>query len=115
MCQVNSLVLRLLKDERVEVREKAGQVLSGLIHCGFISDRMQLMNELKRLATKKKKGGSNDIAKRHAGVLGLCAFISANPYDVVDPVPEIFLLLGSHLNDPQPIPVSCTVFNKSVF
>ena len=25
-----------LRDERVEVREKAGQVLSGLLHCEFI-------------------------------------------------------------------------------
>ncbi|XP_054263116.1 proteasome activator complex subunit 4-like [Macrosteles quadrilineatus] len=103
--QVNNLVLRLLKDDRVEVREKAGQVLSGLIHCGFISDTNLLLGDLKRLAAKQKSHAS-DVAKRHAGVLGLCAFISANPYDVVDPVPEIFLMLGRHLNDPQPIPSS---------
>jgi len=105
LSQVNSMVLRLLKDERVEVREKAGQVLSGLIHCGFISDTHQLVSELQRLATRHKAGGV-EVAKRHAGVLGLCAVISAFPYDVVDPVPQIFLLLGSHLNDPQPIPSS---------
>jgi len=102
VAQVNNLVLRLLKDDRVEVREKAGQVLSGLIHCGFISDTKLLLVELKRLAGRRR----SEIVKRHAGVVGLCAFISANPYDVVDPVPEIFLMLGSHLNDPQPIPSS---------
>lgn len=43
---------------------------------------------------------------RHTGVLGLCAFISAYPYDIPDFVPEVFEQLGAHLNDPQPIPVS---------
>lgn len=43
---------------------------------------------------------------RHAGVLGLCAFIASQPYDVSDYLPDIFAELGPHLNDPQPIPVS---------
>ncbi|CAG2066464.1 unnamed protein product, partial [Timema podura] len=40
---------------------------------------------------------------RHAGILGLCAFINAYPYDVPEFMPEVFLILGQHLNDPQPI------------
>lgn len=47
---------------------------------------------------------------RHTGVLGLCAFISAYPYDIPDFVPEVFELLGANLNDPQPIPVSICFF-----
>jgi proteasome activator subunit 4 len=43
---------------------------------------------------------------RHSGILGLCAFINAYPYDVPEFVPDVFLHLGDHLNDPQPIPVS---------
>lgn len=43
---------------------------------------------------------------RHMGVLGLCSFISAYPYDIPDFIPDIFEHLGAHLNDPQPIPVS---------
>lgn len=46
------------------------------------------------------------VALRHGGVLGLCAFIAAYPYDIPDFVPEVFEQLGAHLNDPQPIPVS---------
>lgn len=49
---------------------------------------------------------------RHTGVLGLCAFISAYPYDIPDFVPEVFELLGANLNDPQPIPVSFCFFFK---
>lgn len=45
------------------------------------------------------------IRIRHAGVLGLCAFIRAHPYDVPKYVPSVFEHLGFHMNDPQPIPV----------
>lgn len=48
---------------------------------------------------------------RHGGVLGLCAFISAYPYDIPDFVPDVFEHLGAHLNDPQPIPV-CSQIRK---
>lgn len=48
----------------------------------------------------------NNLRYRHAGVLGLCAFVNSHPYDVPDILPDIFGQLGSHLNDAQPIPVS---------
>ena len=34
--QVMDVVENSLMDERVEVRSKAGQVLSGLLHCAFV-------------------------------------------------------------------------------
>jgi hypothetical protein len=34
--QVVDIVLRLLEDDWLEVREKASQVLGGLLHCNFI-------------------------------------------------------------------------------
>lgn len=49
---------------------------------------------------------SSAVRQRHAGVLGLCAFISAYPYDIPDFVPDVFEHLGAHLNDPQPIPAT---------
>lgn len=61
---------------------------------------------LKKLTSLRKKVRTEGVTKVHAGVLGLCAFISSNPYDVPEHVPEIFELLGPHLGDPQPIPVS---------
>lgn len=48
---------------------------------------------------------AESVRTRHMGVLGLCAFISAYPYDIPDFVPDVFEHLGAHLNDPQPIPV----------
>ncbi|XP_075223188.1 proteasome activator complex subunit 4A-like isoform X2 [Lycorma delicatula] len=108
--KITDLVLQLMIDEKPEVREKASQVLAGLIHCEIISTvkQEQMLKVFKKQCKTKvkleKKQVVNGLAVRHAGVLGLCAFINASPYDVPDTVPQIFLYLGLHLNDPQPIP-----------
>lgn len=116
---VKDIVLRLLEDDRLEVREKASQVLGGLLHCTFITDQEKLLEEFKRKAKTplQKKNSSinqdalinikNDAIRiRHGGVLGLCAFIHAHPYDVPKYVPPVFEHLGLHMNDPQPIPMT---------
>lgn len=72
-------------------------------------------SEAASAVSTSKNNGSNggsetqeaeSVRIRHMGVLGLCAFISAFPYDIPDFVPDVFEHLGAHLNDPQPIPVS---------
>ena len=46
------------------------------------------------------------LTLRHSGVLGLCAFVDAFPYDVPEFVPEILMFLSDFLHvAPQPIPV----------
>nr|CAD7425108.1 unnamed protein product [Timema monikensis] len=111
---MNSIVLRLLEDDWLEVREKAAQVLGGLIHCDFLIEPENALETFKEKAkTKLKKKIKNNVVDstgiellkvRHAGILGLCAFINAYPYDVPEFMPEFFFILGQHLNDPQPIP-----------
>ena len=54
---------------------------------------------------KKKKKTAEDIVAKHSGILGLCAFVNAFPYDVPDILPDILMVLSDHLHDPQPIPV----------
>ncbi|XP_063231181.1 proteasome activator complex subunit 4-like isoform X2 [Bacillus rossius redtenbacheri] len=113
--QISDIVLTLLEDDWLEVRVKAAQVLGGLIHCDFISNPLSLLEVCKTKArTKLKKKLVNSavvdpksyqlLKIRHAGILGLCAFINAYPYDVPEFILDIFLVLGEHLNDPQPIP-----------
>lgn len=71
--------------------------------------KQKAKTKLKRSTTNKKiqKNGINlSVSVRHAGVLGMCAFISSHPYDVPDYLPNIFAELGVHLNDPQPIPAT---------
>ena len=64
---------------------------------------------------KKAKDGEGDeskaalrVRRRHSGVIGLCAFVNAFPYDVPEFVPDVLMHLSGHLHDPQPIPVSGT-------
>ncbi|XP_024887172.1 proteasome activator complex subunit 4B-like [Temnothorax curvispinosus] len=116
---VKDIVLRLLEDDRLEVREKASQVLGGLLHCTFIIDQEKLLEEFKRKAKTRLQKKNNSINQdalgnvkidairiRHGGVLGLCAFIHAHPYDVPKYMPSVFEHLGLHMNDPQPIPMT---------
>lgn len=128
------IVLRLLEDPVVECRVKASQVLGGLLHCSFLPSTDKLLelfkekcrtkvvkNSTRRMmtscgneavaaaATTSTNGDiavdTESVRRRHMGVLGLCAFISAYPYDIPEFVPDVFEHLGAHLNDPQPIPV----------
>lgn len=41
--QIRGIALRLLKDERVEVREHSTQVINGMIHCRLVPDREALL------------------------------------------------------------------------
>jgi len=41
-----------------------------------------------------------------SGILGLCAFVEAFPYDVPPFLPPILMELSTHLNDPQPTPLT---------
>eukprot|EP00094_Tigriopus_californicus_P000230 TCALIF_00223-PA protein Name:"Similar to psme4 Proteasome activator complex subunit 4 (Xenopus laevis)" AED:0.06 eAED:0.06 QI:66/0.84/0.71/1/0.84/0.85/14/306/1826 len=125
MDQVLDIATKAVDSDRVEIREKAGQFLSGLLHCDFISEtrKQELLDSYKskaktKLSKKKKQSaqGTEDevqkeearkqkaILKRHIGVIGLSAFVSAYPYDVPDFVPDILMILSDRVHDPQPIP-----------
>ena len=125
--RIVAVVLSLIKDERVEVREKASKVLGGIIHCCFISEESssQLLTQFKTEVGKKlrkKPRGEEDLAdfqssqsaalvRRHSAVLGLSAFVHSCPYDIPPHLPDILMILAQHLHDPQPI--SATI--KNVF
>lgn len=112
---VKDLVLSLLTDEQLEVREMAAVTFSGLVHYGFFQLDDELQKQFTKMANtklKKKKKGviganglNNDAAliHRHAGVLGLASCVQAFPYDVPSWMPQILLDLGDHLHDPHPI------------
>jgi len=120
--QVQNIVINLLQDENLTVRSKAGKILGGLLHSGFIhnSQVQTLLTSLRSLIRPKmtRKGRKFikpeskeqlDNAKdksitHHAGIIGLCAFVEAFPYDVPEFVPPVLMELSTHLNDAQPIP-----------
>ncbi|XP_058802846.1 proteasome activator complex subunit 4A-like [Phymastichus coffea] len=112
--EIRVVLMRLIKDERVEVRETAAQILNGMLHCTLIEDHETLLEDFKKLAKTKLRSrkaessscATNAIYLRHAGVLGMCAFIQAHPYDVPEIIPPIFEHLSNHLTDPEPIPTT---------
>jgi len=113
--ELTNLVLTLLKDEIIEVRETAENTLNNLIHCEFIKINNKLITDFKldsnSVIKKSIQNGFNSLdtkymAVRHSGILGLCSIINSNPYSVPNFIPDIILFLTEHLNDPQPIPVS---------
>ncbi|GFT37520.1 proteasome activator complex subunit 4 [Nephila pilipes] len=112
---IYEMVLKLLQDENVEVRESASETLCGFLHCEYFKISDELLNMFKEKAQKKLKKkhspagngpktfAPEDLRERHAGILGLCACVHAYPYDVPEFLPDILVLLGDHLHDPQPI------------
>ena len=110
------LVIKLLEDEQLEVREMAATTLSGLLQCNFLTMDGPMQTHFEQLCKmrlpKKRKRDlgsvvdtipSGDLVKRHAGVLGLSACILSSPYDVPTWMPQLLMDLSAHLNDPQPI------------
>jgi len=112
VAQIRQITLTLLEDERVEVREMAGVTLGGFFHCQFFQFTKELMDDFKKKCAKKlgnsRRGpvSPEAVIQRHAGVLGLCAYVNAYPYDVPEEIPDVIMILGDHLNDPQPIPLT---------
>ncbi|XP_018576290.1 proteasome activator complex subunit 4 [Anoplophora glabripennis] len=117
--EIQAIVLELLEDVQPEVRMGAAKVLNGLLHCQFIPEPTNLLELFKQKALTKLKhknqvrnkedgvtNNNNNMRTRHAGVLGLCAFINSHPYDVPDFLPDVFEQLRPHLSDPQPIPAT---------
>ncbi|KAM9425985.1 proteasome activator complex subunit 4B [Pholidichthys leucotaenia] len=106
--RIRKLVMQLLLDEQLEVRDMASTTLSGLLQCQFFPLDSSLQTQLQTLSQTclpKARGelASTDLVRRHAGVLGLSACILSSPYDVPHWMPQILMDLSSHLNDPQPI------------
>uniref|UniRef100_A0A3B5PZE5 Proteasome activator complex subunit 4 C-terminal domain-containing protein n=1 Tax=Xiphophorus maculatus TaxID=8083 RepID=A0A3B5PZE5_XIPMA len=108
--RIRKLVMQLLLDEQLEVRDMACTTLSGLLQCQFFPLDSCLQTQLQTLSQTslpKARGelASMDLVRRHAGVLGLSACILSSPYDVPQWMPQILMELSDHLNDPQPIEV----------
>uniref|UniRef100_A0A8C2Q7X1 Proteasome activator subunit 4a n=1 Tax=Cyprinus carpio TaxID=7962 RepID=A0A8C2Q7X1_CYPCA len=118
---VRALVLRLLEDEQLEVREMAATTISGFLQCNFLSidepmqAHFEALSKTRLPKRKRRELGSvvdtipsagndhTDLVRRHAGVLGLSACILSSPYDVPAWMPQILMDLSGHLNDTQPI------------
>ncbi|XP_046884684.1 proteasome activator complex subunit 4A isoform X1 [Hypomesus transpacificus] len=113
---VRQLVIQLLQDEQLEVREMAATTLSGFLQCNFLSMDPSMQSHFEELCrtrlprSRRREQGSaadsipsGDLVRRHAGVLGLSACVLSSPYDVPTWMPQLLMDLSAHLNDTQPI------------
>lgn len=58
------------------------------------------------LNTRKDDKTTKSMVLRHSGVLGLCAFVNAYPYDIPEFIPDILMFLSGYIHEVQPISVS---------
>lgn len=118
--QIEDLIVGLMSDETVQVRQKAHKILCGMMHSNFLDKAAQqrllktfrdkIRAKMARKGSKKrfqkppKLTDKGQLAEFHSGVLGLSALVEAYPYDVPEFIPDILVELEKHLHDPQPIP-----------
>ncbi|SNX83239.1 related to BLM10 - proteasome activator subunit [Melanopsichium pennsylvanicum] len=114
---INSIVellLGLLSDKHLEVREMAATTLSGIVRCS----QRQLIKTLKNRFTKTvattlvprrgETGYDQQLLTLHSGILGASALLAAFPYEVPDWMPSLIVeTVAQHTDDP--VPISTTV------
>ncbi|OUC44810.1 HEAT repeat protein [Trichinella nativa] len=87
------IIFSLLRDDQLEVRKAASNSLSSLLHCSFI----QPTGELTACFTDWCQSAEAEV--RHAGILGLSAIVSSQPYAVPNYLPDILMQLCRYVND----------------
>ncbi|KAM3962486.1 LOW QUALITY PROTEIN: proteasome activator complex subunit 4 [Aphomia sociella] len=92
--------LKLMRDPRIEVRQSAAKLLTGLMHCRALNDEEQTLRTLTRSCRSKQ------LLERHCGVLGLCAYLASRPYSLGPRLGDVLVELAKHTNAPDPIPAT---------
>ncbi|ETS62890.1 hypothetical protein PaG_02652 [Moesziomyces aphidis] len=108
------LLLELLSDRHLEVREMAADTLSGIVRCS----QRRLIKTLKNRFTKTvattvvpkrgQPGYDQQLLALHSGILGASALLAAFPYEVPDWMPSLIVeTVAQHTDDA--VPISTTV------
>ncbi|XP_068618966.1 proteasome activator complex subunit 4-like isoform X2 [Battus philenor] len=92
--------LTLMRDKRLEVRQTAAKLLTGLMHCRALPDEDQTLRSLMRSCNSK------ELVEKHCGVLGLCAYVASRPYSLGPQLGKVLAELARHTNAPDPIPAT---------
>jgi proteasome activator subunit 4 len=119
--------MRLLEDEKLEVREMACDTVSGVIRAlssprqealrtSIVAKAKEIFPDRKRRRAngagdgKKAKAAdvSQPLAVRHGAVLALRALVMSSPYDVPQWLPEILMALVRVASEPAPVKKAVT-------
>ncbi|CAH2045535.1 unnamed protein product, partial [Iphiclides podalirius] len=90
----------LMRDRRLEVRQTAAKLLTGLMHC------RALPNEDETLDSLMSSCRSGAPVERHCGVLGLCAYLASRPYGIGPRLGDVLAELARHTSAPDPVPAT---------
>uniref|UniRef100_A0A0X3PL75 Proteasome activator complex subunit 4A n=1 Tax=Schistocephalus solidus TaxID=70667 RepID=A0A0X3PL75_SCHSO len=115
--RLRATVTACLLDPWIEVSRAASEALSCLIQYNVLKYDPEWVNALvrqsrtplRRPGAPKPPAGAHSEAdyaalrSRHAGLLGLCAFIRAAVHDTPTYLPAVIAEVAEHANDPQPI------------
>ncbi|CDF36742.1 unnamed protein product [Chondrus crispus] len=112
MQHIRQIVLTLLADSQLEVRQAAAAVFVTMVRDATTeaveevrNSRMKVLESTtpKRRGSKREPLDSETVRERHGAVLGLSSMITSNPYSVPQWMPAVLVALSSCVNDPPPI------------
>nr|XP_049704771.1 proteasome activator complex subunit 4B isoform X2 [Helicoverpa armigera] len=92
--------LKLMRDPRLEVRQSAAKLLTGLMHCRALPD------EERTLAALMRSCRAAALVERHCGVLGLCGYLASRPYSLGARLGAVLAELARHTSAPDPVPAA---------
>lgn len=110
--RMRTIVVTLLSDSQLEVREAAGSTFIPLIRDApeeiVARSRSSFLAVLKRTSKRAPRGRKvtftpEELSARHGAVIGLGSMISSSPYDVPEWMPSVLVALTECINDVQPI------------
>ncbi|KAL5111201.1 Proteasome activator complex subunit 4 [Taenia crassiceps] len=110
--RLKSYLNEALADPWIEVARDACEAIAYLLQLGVLKYEEQWFRHLVRESRvelgvrtdeKSTEEGQRLLRRRHAGVLGLCAFIKAREHDTPDYLPGVITEVAEHAHDPQPI------------
>ncbi|KAJ1028660.1 hypothetical protein NDA16_001826 [Ustilago loliicola] len=108
------LLLELLTDKHLEVREMASTTLSGIVRCSqrrlikTLKNRFTKIVSTTKVPRRGEAGYDQQLITLHSGILGASALLAAFPYEVPDWMPSLIVeTVAQHTDDP--VPISTTV------
>ena len=109
-----AMVVGMLADSKLEVREVAAVTLAGLLKGASPTEAHQLRSsfqaDVARFSSRHRNkrgaaaaGPALSLAEKHAAVLGLQAFVQLAAYDVPPWLPAVLTSLATAASEPAPI------------
>lgn len=110
--RIRGVVLALLADNQLEVRQAAGAAFVTMIRDATTEAVDEVRDSCLQVlenTTRKRRGAKREpldpetICRRHGAALGLSSMITSSPYSVPKWMPSVLVALSGCVNDPPPI------------